>query len=153
VAAAVVIQPDDKILVAGMTGEQPEIIAGGRGLRFALVRYNVDGSQDESFSKDGTVVRDLTSGDDFGWDVAVQADGKIVVAGVSDANGGQFAVLRFDDEGGWDSSFGGDGLVTTNFTAAFDGALAVGLQADGTIVAAGGSGGSAGRVALTRYLG
>lgn len=153
VAAAVVIQPDDKILVAGTTGEQPEIIAGGRGLRFALVRYNVDGSQDESFSEDGTVVRDLTSGDDFGWDVALQADGKIVVAGVSDANGGQFAVLRFDDEGGWDSSFGGDGLVTTNFTAAFDGALAVGLQADGTIVAAGGSGGSAGRVALTRYLG
>jgi len=49
---------------------------------FAIVRYNSDGSLDNSFSGDGKQTTDFVSGDDFGSSVAIQADGKIVMAGV-----------------------------------------------------------------------
>ena len=69
-------------------------------------------------------------GTDDGQGVAIQADGKIVVAGGS---GGNFALARYTAAGGLDTSFSGDGLQTTDFGAA-DGATAVAIQGDGRIV-------------------
>src|SRR5689334_529639 len=70
-AAAVAVQADGKIVVAGSSGGD-----------FALARYGTDGTPDPSFSGDGMVTTDL-GGTDAGQDVAIQADGKIVVAGSS----------------------------------------------------------------------
>ena len=67
--------------------------------------------------------------------VAVQADGKIVVAGSSDGN---FALARYGVDGALDASFSGDGLVTTDLGGTDDG-QGVAIQADGRIVVAGGS--------------
>src|SRR4051812_27547114 len=131
-AAAVAVQADGKIVVAGSSDGN-----------FALARYGVDGALDPSFSGDGLVTTDL-GGTDDGQGVAIQADGRIVVAG---ASGGDFALARYTTGGGLDPSFSGDGRQTTDFGAA-DGATSVAIQSDGRIVLGGGSGGG---FALARY--
>ncbi|HEY6886822.1 MAG TPA: proprotein convertase P-domain-containing protein [Solirubrobacter sp.] len=131
-ATAVAVQADGKIVVAGSSDGN-----------FALARYGVDGTPDASFSGDGLVTTDLGAADD-GQGVAIQADGKIVVAGGS---GGDFALARYTAAGVLDTSFSGDGLQTTDFGAA-DRGTAVAIQADGRIVVGGNSGGS---LALARY--
>jgi len=129
-AAAVVVLPDGDLVVAGRTA--------GRNHKFALVRYDADGTPDTAFSGDGRLVTDFTTGDDHAWDVAVQADGKIVAGGIAaSGSDGQFAIARYNADGTLDPTFDGDGRVTTNLTARFDAITALAIQPDGKIVAAG----------------
>ena len=80
--------------------------------------------------------------------VAIQSDGKIVVAGGSD---GKFALARYNSTGTLDSTFDGDGLVTTTIGTSAEG-VAVAIQSDGKIVVSGGvSAGLAEEFALARY--
>jgi uncharacterized delta-60 repeat protein len=85
--------------------------------------------------------------------VAIQVNGKIVAAGPAAGSGGRFALARYNLNGTLDATFGGDGRVTTDFTAGEDLCFGVAIQADGKIVAAGHAWGSGGRFALARYLG
>ena len=133
------IQSDGKIVAVGR--------AGGTGFRFALARYNPDGSLDMSFSGGGFETTDFGAGDDEATAVALQGNGKIVVVGV--AGGGDFALARYNPNGSLDTSFSGDGKQTTDF-GADDEANGVALQGDGKIVAVGG-GGAGGDFALARY--
>src|SRR6476659_154052 len=133
-AEATVRQPDGKIVVAGSTP--------GGDYRFALARYNPDGSLDTSFSSDGKQTTDL-GGFDQANGVALQADGKIVVVGFT--GGGDFALARYNSNGSLDTSFSGDGMQTTDF-GGNDQAKAVAVQGDGKIVVAG-NGGPGGAVA------
>jgi uncharacterized delta-60 repeat protein len=148
-AFGVAIQPvDGKIVVAGE--------AAGSGGRFALARYNSDGTLDPTFSGDGKVTTNFTAGDDRADLIAIQpTDGKIVAAGTANyfSSSARFALVRYDTDGALDTTFSSDGKVTTNFTSGFDGAFAVAIQpVDGKIVAAGqAGGGSAGKLALARY--
>src|SRR5437762_1865201 len=73
------MESDGKIIVAGYS-------YNGSNDDFALVRYNADGSLDNSFDSDGKVTTVIGSGNDYGHSVAIQSDGKIVVAG-SSSNG------------------------------------------------------------------
>ena len=119
---------------------------------FQVARYRRDGSLDTTFGGDGKVATDLGS-EDEAWDVVVQADGKIVVAGVSlvlDGLAGDFAVVRYNPDGSLDTSFGSGGVVLTELEG-FGFALA--LQDDGKIVVAGTAGLSqvSYDVALVRY--
>ena len=70
--------------------------------------------------------------------VAVQTDGKIVVAGSSD-QGGNFAVARYNADGSLDSSFGTGGKQTIDFGSSYDEGYGVAVQADGKIVVVGAS--------------
>ncbi|MBK9763754.1 MAG: hypothetical protein IPO87_10410 [Flavobacteriales bacterium] len=90
------------------------------------------GSLDNSFSSDGKVTTAFGSGLDFGFSVAVQLDGRIVVAGNTD-NGSDrdFALARYNMDGTVDNSFSGDGKVTTAFGSGNDIGLAVAIQPDG----------------------
>jgi uncharacterized delta-60 repeat protein len=148
VAFALALQTDGRIVVAGGsslgTRFNPE---------FALARYKPDGSLDTSFGGDGRVITDFTPYDDGAYGMAIQADGRIVTAGLSGNDGAnpKFALARYRSGGALDTSFGGDGKVTTDFTAEFDSAFSVGIQANGKIVAAGLSGGSKPQFALARY--
>jgi uncharacterized delta-60 repeat protein len=135
-ASAVTIQSDGRIVATGSSG----------GADFALARYNADGSLDASFGGGGRVTTDFGSSDAASA-LAIQSDGKIVVAGRG--GGGDFALARYNADGSLDASFGSGGRVTTNF-GGFDSALGVALQADGRIVAAGG-GGPGSDFALARY--
>ena len=142
-ASGLVVQADGKLVAAG--------VASGRGGGFALVRLAQDGGFDASFSGDGKVFTNVTSGMDGAWDIAVQPDDKLVVGGFAGGRGGRFALARYNPDGTLDQSFGGDGVVMTNFGSGDDFAYGVVLQPDGKIIAAGGAGGAGGRFALARY--
>ena len=117
------IQADGKILVAGV------------GMRnFAVARYNSNGTLDTSFDGDGKLTTDF-GGSDYVSGMAIQADGKIVVAGGSNSD---FAVARYNSNGTLDTSFDGDGKLTTDFRG-YDLANTMAIQADGKILVAGGS--------------
>jgi uncharacterized delta-60 repeat protein len=128
---AVGIQGDGKIVVAGSTF----LSAGNR--HFAVARYNVDGSLDTSFSEDGKVITDFRSSDDVAYGLAIQTDGKVIVAGYAVTESLDFALARYNADGSLDTSFDGDGRATTRFPSGDARAAAVALQADGRIVAAG----------------
>jgi uncharacterized delta-60 repeat protein len=128
------IQPDGTIVAVGL------LRPTGEDSRWALARYNSDGSLDTSFSGDGKLTIDLTMKDDYAEDVALQDDGKIVVAGGAGGAGERFGLARFETNGDLDTTFGGDGTVITNFDTGFDYATAVAVLGDGKIVAAGWAG-------------
>ena len=125
---ALVIQPDGKIILAGQ--------GGFATARMALARYNIDGSLDPGFSF-GVVTTDFPNRASTVTGVALQPDGKIVAAGYAFANDiGTYALVRYLPGGVLDSSFDGDGRVTTQILES-DFATGVAMQADGKIVAAG----------------
>jgi uncharacterized delta-60 repeat protein len=140
---AVVVQPDGKIVTAGVT-------EGGTA-RFALARHNPDGTLDPSFGGDGRVTTNFTSGFDLAEGLALQGDGKLIVVGWAAGLGGRIALARHEVDGALDATFSGDGKVLTNLTSGNDYATAVALQADGKIVVTGAAGGVGGRVAVLRY--
>src|SRR5262245_57269991 len=101
----------------------------------------------------GTVVTGIGSGEDAATSMAIQADGKIVVAGYS-YNGinTDFALARYNANGSLDTTFSGDGKLTTSISSGNDGIASVALQADGRIVVAGYSyNGANNDFALARY--
>ena len=98
-----------------------------------------DGALDASFSGDGKVTTDVTAGNDPGQAVAVQSDGKVLVAGFGTLTGGSqdFTLVRYNADGTPDSGFGTSGQVTTDFDSGADAAFGVAVQSDGKIVVAG----------------
>jgi uncharacterized delta-60 repeat protein len=132
--SALVVQLDGKILVAGQ--------ANGN---FALARYNIDGSLDTGFGVNGKVNTDFGSNFDYGHCVALQKDGKIVMAGGAN---GDFALSRYNNDGSFDISFDGDGKVTTDFGSQSGYGSALVVQLDGKILVAGQANGN---FALARY--
>ena len=128
-AYAVALQEDGKIVAAGYS---------------QVVRYNTDGTLDSTFG--GAGVATTTVG--FIYDLAIQPDGRILVAGEHSED---FALARYNTDGTPDATFGTAGMVTTSFSYSAQ-ANAVGLQADGRIVLAGGRESSPrGEFFLARY--
>ncbi len=141
VPQSVAIQTDGKIVVAGSTCSGVGTF-GCTGASFAVVRYNPDGSLDTSFNGTGIVTTPVGNADSGASDLAIQADGKIVVAGSSgiirsgSSGNGNFAIVRYNADGSLDTSFNSSGKVIT--PVGYAGSVA--LQADGKIVAAGSTG-------------
>lgn len=139
-ARAVAVQPDGKIVVAGTT-------QGADGLSdIAALRLNSDGTPDATFGTGGVFRLSLGEGDDTASAVAIQPDGKIVLAGTSEADSGlnRIAVARLNRNGTLDAGFGGAG--TAGFPAGVVGltlgagdaaASALALQPDGRLVVVG----------------
>jgi uncharacterized delta-60 repeat protein len=137
-AADVTLQPDGKIVAAGTA------FSIGTSGDFALVRYNRDGSLDESFGHGGKVTTDFFGDSDAVSAIALQPDGKIIAVGfVFITNVGQdFALARYNRDGSLDESFGHGGRVTTEFFGDTAAATGVAIQRNGKIVAGGGAGSS-----------
>ena len=131
IGQSVVVQSDSKIIVAGYS-------YNGSNQDFAVVRYNTDGSLDTTFSGDGKQTTAIGSGHDLARSVALQSDGKIVVAGNA-ANGSNddFAVVRYNTDGSLDTTFSGDGKQLTDISSTRDNGQSVVLQSDGKIVVVG----------------
>lgn len=110
-AYGVALQSDGKIVVAGMTTSTTT------GKDFVCVRYNVDGSLDTTFATEGIFTNDIQVGsDDVAYSLAIQADGKIVLAGYSDDGSNKNAALiRLNSDGTIDTAFGTSGKVLTDF--------------------------------------
>ena len=134
-ALAVAIQPDGKIVAVGVNFTR---VNDSANYDFALARYNADGSLDTTFDTDGKVTTDFGPSFDVAYAVALQPDGKIVVAGCAPIESSDdFALARYNADGSLDTTFDGDGKVTTNFGPSNDAARAMAIQPDGKIVAAG----------------
>ena len=147
VAFAVAIQSDGRIVAAGRTNN-------GSNADFALARYNTNGTLDTTFNGTGKVTTPIGSGDDIGDSVAIQSDGRIVVAGYSH-NGVDYdiALVRYNANGTLDTTFNGTGKVVTPIGSIHDQAFSVAIQTDGHIVVAGQSAseGQGTDFALARY--
>lgn len=122
-ATALAIQADGKIVVVG---DADNFGPGASDNLSAVVRYNADGSLDASFGGgDGIVV----SGVDLFRAVTIQADGKIVVAGVSgNGFGAILVVARYHTDGSPDTSFNGGSLSTSLGGRYSSGATGVAIQ-------------------------
>jgi uncharacterized delta-60 repeat protein len=127
------IQSDGKIVAVGT--------ASNTNWDFALARYNNDGSLDTTFDADGKLTTNLSGNlDDYGNAVAIQSDGKILVAGSAynvATPSSDFALARYNTDGTLDTTFDVDGQVTTDFGSSDDQASAVRVQTDGKIVVGG----------------
>ena len=142
----VAAQPDGKVIVVGERWDPP--------YDFLVARYTTNGHLDPSFDGDGKAVTDFDGRNDATGDVTVQRDGKIVAAGWTGVPGGSDAALvRYRRDGRLDPTFGDDGKVRTSFRpGSFSTLSAVVLQADGKIVAGGGTRSRAtSSFALARY--
>ncbi len=158
-ATGAALQPDSKIVVVGTT----TVTIGGE-TDFAVARLNANGSFDTSFDTDGrqTVAFNLGgTNNDEGNDVAIQADGSILLAGsaaTATAGDSDFAVARLTTAGTLDTAFDTDGRQTIAFQVGgnnADVATGIALQRNGRIVVAGfnGAPGATTRIAVARLLG
>jgi uncharacterized delta-60 repeat protein len=160
-AAAHAVLPDGSVVVAGTAAPARS------GYAFLVLRVLPDGRLDPGFGSGGRVWTDLVTvgwpvldgavaggvvslGTSAAYAVAVQPDGRIVVAGTTSSGASTaYALIRYLPDGQLDDGFGSGGLVVTDFDATTDDvASALVLLPDGRIVAAGRSGDS---FALARY--
>ncbi len=146
-AYAAALQPDGKIVVAGLNEDSRS--------RFALARYNLDGTLDTSFGNGGAVTTVFgNSNIQSAYDVVIQADGKIIALGSVFLARYDFALARYNTDGSLDNTFGTGGRVVTDFgNSSADDGIAIAIQADGKIVAVGRRSVSdeSGDFALARY--
>ena len=132
------IESNGQILLAGMYSEV--VLNYGTGqflnLGFGVTRYNADGTLDTSFSGDGRAINRISENDQCRA-VAVQTDGKIVLAGDGWGSPNTMGVVRFNVDGTLDSSFNVSGYNLHSFSSEWSNAMAVTVQADGKILVAG----------------
>lgn len=124
---AVAIQPDGKVLLAGV-----EAVTGEP----YVARYDTSGTVDIAFGTVGVAASGVPGQADAQVALAVQPDGKILLAGHNSSNGKNF-VARFDGTGALDGSFGGSGVAYPNHSSSFLASVEVELQPDGNILLAG----------------
>lgn len=133
------LQQDGKILVVGSTpvSVDTSLLVATRDMLVA--RFNANGTPDLTFGNAGVQLIDFAGADDRAHDIAVQADGRIVVVGRTEERPGDFsfAVARLQPNGSPDTTFDGDGRVAIDFGDTGDAAWSVVIQTDGRIVVGG----------------
>jgi uncharacterized delta-60 repeat protein len=148
-ANAIAIQGNGKILAAGNF-----INSITSKSEFAVVRYNTNGTLDNSFAGNGKLGISF-GGTDNAYSLAIQSNGKIIVAGVTENNAAtndNFAIARVhSSDGTLDAFFGNGGKVTTNF-GGYDYGLSTVIDATGRIIVGGLSITDKRRFAVARYL-
>jgi uncharacterized delta-60 repeat protein len=127
----VVVQPDRKIVLVGHA-------QSGSIRSFGIVRCNANGTLDPAFGTGGSVITHFGREFESANGVALQPDGKIIVAGYSqnDSDDSQFALARYTPNGTLDPAFNGTGKAIAHFGPDTE-AFTVALQRDGKIVVGG----------------
>ena len=139
-ATALALQPDGKIVLAGYCG-------ASTNADFCLTRLSTDGTLDTSFqgpggTGDGKFLLPIGTGNGYATAIAMQPDGKIMLAGYCGDGIVHFCVARLRSDGSLDTSFGGpsgngDGRFLLPIGTGNGYATAISLQSDGKIVSAG----------------
>jgi uncharacterized delta-60 repeat protein len=128
---AIALQPDGKIVAAGEIQNYRKANEG-----IILARFNVDGTTDYSFGNRGGYSLNKFNYTVLCKDMALQPNGKIILAGSTLTKQFSFGVARYNNDGSIDSSFGPNGGVQNSFYR-YSEANAVAIQPDGKIVAVG----------------
>jgi uncharacterized delta-60 repeat protein len=130
--SGIVIQSDNKIVMGGT-------VRNGNNRDFALVRFNPNGSVESAPNNNGIIINPIsTTADDWVYDVAIQRDNKILLAGVTGLGANaDFAIARFNTDLSFDTSFDGDGKLILPIGSGEDVATSLHLAPDGTIVVGG----------------
>ncbi|MGI0484176.1 FG-GAP-like repeat-containing protein [Pantanalinema rosaneae CENA516] len=148
VSTSTVVAASGKIVVGGYV-----TLSGSTTSDFTLVRYNVDRSIDTTFGIGGKIVADF-GGDDKGYSVAVDAQGRIFIAGSTIAGGKtSFALMCYKADGTLDTTFGAGGKLITDFNSSDDNkGYSLQIDASGRLLIAGSALISGKRdVAVVRY--
>ncbi len=125
------IQPDQKILLGGYTG-------AGSVIDFCVMRFNPDGTFDNSFGNNGIVSTDIQTSVDLANDLLLQDDGKIILAGfVNTGSTVKIGLTRYLPDGSLDSDFGVGGKVLGSGSLQNAIGWGANLQADGKILVTG----------------
>jgi uncharacterized delta-60 repeat protein len=144
------IQSDGKLVAAGGTYQ-----SATANYDFALARFLSNGSPDATFGNGGTVVTDVQGSrtDDTAQSVALQSDGKIVVAGWTQlSNGDQpIALARYDADGSLDATFGNGGRTWSTSIVIGSGRARLALQSDGRMLVSSTAPANAEDFALSRF--
>lgn len=127
---SVTLQEDGKIVASGVTDYPDEPKLG-------VVRYNSDGSLDNTFGNDGVVTHLV--GPEYESDnyVAIHTNGKILVAGTStnpDFKGDDINLVRLTANGNLDNSFGNNGIITTDIGDLSNLTGSIALQSDSRVL-------------------
>jgi uncharacterized delta-60 repeat protein len=145
VGADLAIQPDGRLLLVGTADTTPPTAPPGSVTELSVMRLEPDGSPDETFGDHGIVnvsVTALTSvtgdpGRDVGAALALQPDGRIVIAGATGDPNSNFAVARLLPDGTLDPDFTDTGVMTIDFFGFTDLAESVAVTDDGSILVSG----------------
>jgi uncharacterized delta-60 repeat protein len=126
------VQSDGKIIITGSR-------SSSNGSDFFVAKFNSDGTTDTSFGVNGITSTDMGTTSDYSKAIAIQADGKVVIAGIvlNSTSSYDFAVTRYNNDGSLDTSFGNAGKVITQVGTGWDNAEAIAIQADGKIIVSG----------------
>jgi uncharacterized delta-60 repeat protein len=128
IANSIGIQKDGKIVAVG------DYRFSANKLDVVVIRYDTNGKLDNSFGTNGIAVTSIGSANDFAYSMAIQSDGKIIVAGASASSiDYDFSLIRYNQNGSVDSSFGKNGIVTTPIGNVDDIALSIALQITGGV--------------------
>ena len=152
---AIVIQPDGKILVAGVAVGPTSYPTWAD---FGLIRLEPDGTLDTNFGSNGIVLTPLLSGFNVEWieDLAIQSDGKIIAIGSTDEPEQQrIGVVRYNIDGSLDDTFGTSGVVLTQINSSYTQGQALALTDNGNIIVGGITGDEENEIidiALVQYL-
>ncbi len=129
-AGDIVIQQDGKIIQA--------VLNPADTVDFGLIRYKADGGLDSTFGMNGKAFSNVGNEDNYIDHIMLQADGKIVAIGTTySLLNADFVLLRYNNNGTLDSSFGVSGKVITQVGLSDDYAYKAALQSDGKIVVVG----------------
>jgi uncharacterized delta-60 repeat protein len=137
---------DDRFIAVGQADP-----SGLANTDFGVMAYTADGQPDVTFATGGFRTTDIAGHGDVARAIAIQSfDNKILVAGSAFTSpvDQDFAIVRYNEDGSLDTTFGGDGIVTTNFGTENDSASAISVDRLGTITVAGNAGED---IALARY--
>lgn len=137
-ASAVVVQRNKRILVAGSSDDN----------HIRLARYRADGSLDEHFGDDGSVMLRVGAASVAGA-MALDGHGRILIAGGAFGEYGlDFLIARLMPNGRLDRRFGTGGVTLKDLGEAWDVGYSIGVARDGRVLVAGASGL---RFAVMRY--
>lgn len=129
-AYAMALQTDGKIVITGPSGTPGS-------LNVLVARYSTDGLLDAGFGTNGVAIFNI-NGDDYGYAIALQDDGKVLVAGsTKTGTNNDMLVLRLLSDGMPDTSFGPAGVVTLDGGSTNDKVNAIAVRPDGHIVIGG----------------
>ncbi len=126
---ALALQSDGAIILAGWAPI-------GNGSGFAVARFTADGMLDSSFGNGGRLTPFVASGIEYAHAVAVQPNGRILLAGSTSTNGSSHAIVRLTDSGALDTDFGNGGRLVYRVGMRSE-AKSLGVASDGSIYTGG----------------